>query len=332
MKTKMFTLVVAFLFPYFIREKVEPIKPKIIPHVSPEIELILNNPVSLGDCIILTKKDTLNYTVHLISIDTIKKFEFKDKETLIPIERFSNIGVHQLLVIGKDSNLVFNKFFDVNEIKCDTAKMTYTESRSNSRRKLFDLIRKNTVKFELPDSFAFSMPLDCVYVNDNYGTYRIFQKYNQRLKRNETISIDFHRGIDFKATMGTNVKSVAPGCVVATTNFPVFGKTLVVYHGGNIYSLYFHLLKFKVEVGDTVNSGEIIALSGNGGTGPHLHFAVEVGETPVNFFELRKLFLKVNKTPLKQNTPRYIKIMRIWRLPETNYACQIQFGKRFLLF
>lgn len=328
MKTKILTLAVVFLFPYIIREKVEPIKPKVIPPVSPEIELILNNPVSLGDCIILTKKDTLNYTVQLISTDTIKKFEFKDKETLIPIEIFSDIGVHQVLVISKDSNLVFNKFFDVSEIKCDTSEMTYTESRSNSRRKLFDLIKKNTVKFELPDSFAFSMPLDCVYVNDNYGTYRIFRKKGEK----RITSIDFHRGIDFKATMGTNVKSVAPGCVVATANLPVFGKTLVVYHGGNVYSLYFHLSKFKVEVGDTVKPLQIIALSGNGGTGPHLHFAVEVGETPVNFFELQKLFLKVNKIPLKQKTPRYIKIMKIWRLPKTNYACQIQFGKRFLLF
>ncbi len=101
----------------------------------------------------------------------------------------------------------------------------------------------------------------------------------------------FHTGLDLGVGTGTPVRAASAGTVVlATTNTgpdgkPVgFGTYVLVYHGGNLFTLYGHLSQLGVAAGQRVATGQVIGLSGSTGnsTGPHLHFEVRQGQMPVD--------------------------------------------------
>jgi murein DD-endopeptidase MepM/ murein hydrolase activator NlpD len=63
-----------------------------------------------------------------------------------------------------------------------------------------------------------------------------------------------------------------------------YGKAVVIDHGSGIHTLYGHLSRFAVIAGQPIRRGEVLGYSGNTGrsSGPHLHYEVRVGGTPVN--------------------------------------------------
>lgn len=91
-----------------------------------------------------------------------------------------------------------------------------------------------------------------------------------------------HNGIDFNATVGSQVYASAAGTVKATGNtdqYPgcySYGKWVLITHANGLSTLYAHLSLIKVESGQIVAKGDLIGYSGNTGytTGPHLHFGV----------------------------------------------------------
>ncbi|NGO78703.1 M23 family metallopeptidase [Streptomyces sp. YC504] len=94
-----------------------------------------------------------------------------------------------------------------------------------------------------------------------------------------------HSGQDFAVPIGTPVESVHAGTVVkagpnGAGDGPAYGNAVVIKHDNGKYSQYAHLSKVQVRVGQHVNTGQQIALSGNTGnsSGPHLHF--EIRTTP----------------------------------------------------
>ncbi|TVU66913.1 M23 family metallopeptidase [Paenarthrobacter nitroguajacolicus] len=90
---------------------------------------------------------------------------------------------------------------------------------------------------------------------------------------------DFHRGQDFVAQCGTAVHAAATGKVTfAGWHEYGGGNRVVVDHGNGLETTYNHLSSFTVKVGQTVNRGDTVALSGTTGasTGCHLHFEVQV--------------------------------------------------------
>ncbi|HEY4909888.1 MAG TPA: M23 family metallopeptidase [Methylomirabilota bacterium] len=95
---------------------------------------------------------------------------------------------------------------------------------------------------------------------------------------------EFHSGLDIGAPVGTQVKAPAPGTVVFAGTHPEYGQTLVVDHGNETKSLYGHLSRLSVTVNQTVQRGDVMALTGNTGrsSGPHLHYEIQVKGQPVN--------------------------------------------------
>jgi murein DD-endopeptidase MepM/ murein hydrolase activator NlpD len=63
-----------------------------------------------------------------------------------------------------------------------------------------------------------------------------------------------------------------------------YGNAIVVDHGGGIATLYGHVSRIGVRVGEHVTAGQPVGAVGNTGnsTGPHLHFEVRVRGVPVN--------------------------------------------------
>lgn len=95
----------------------------------------------------------------------------------------------------------------------------------------------------------------------------------------------FHAGLDFTAPIGTPIYATADG-VVKTATFAAsgFGNHVVINHGYGYESLYGHMVRIKARVGQTVKRGEVIGYVGSTGksTGPHCHYEVHRGGTPVD--------------------------------------------------
>lgn len=92
--------------------------------------------------------------------------------------------------------------------------------------------------------------------------------------------------VDFGAPTGTPILAAASGTVIVAKGTGAynggFGNFIVIAHEGGVKTLYAHLSKVQVTVGDSVDQGERIGLMGNTGksTGPHLHFEIHnSGET-----------------------------------------------------
>lgn len=85
-----------------------------------------------------------------------------------------------------------------------------------------------------------------------------------------------HTGIDFSAEAGTPVYAAMDGIVLLRlTNPKTFGNHIVLYHGGEVTTMYAHMSGFGTcQVGDRVRRGEVVGYVGSTGlsTGDHLHF------------------------------------------------------------
>ncbi|MFC9395585.1 M23 family metallopeptidase [Streptomyces sp. NPDC057027] len=83
-----------------------------------------------------------------------------------------------------------------------------------------------------------------------------------------------HSGIDFHAAYGTRVVSVGSGTVVEADWGGAYGNNIVIRMNDGTYTQYGHLSSIGVYVGQTVEPGQQIGVSGSSGnsTGPHLHF------------------------------------------------------------
>jgi len=101
---------------------------------------------------------------------------------------------------------------------------------------------------------------------DSFGTRRIF---NGKLA-------SVHRGMDFRAASGTAVHASNAGKVILARNLFYEGNCVVIDHGQQFMTVYMHLSKILVSEGQTVQTHQLLGLSGATGraTGPHLHFAV----------------------------------------------------------
>ena len=86
-----------------------------------------------------------------------------------------------------------------------------------------------------------------------------------------------HAGLDIAVPVGSYVRSAGPGVVLEAGEDREYGRYVRVRHADDVRTLYAHNSWTFVAPGDSVEAGEVIALSGNTGrsTAPHLHLEVE---------------------------------------------------------
>ena len=122
-------------------------------------------------------------------------------------------------------------------------------------------------------SGVLSWPLDYVYITQLFG---------KTISAKRLYTSGSHSGVDFRASVGTIVKSMSDGVVVGTGDTDLyckgasFGKWVFIKYNNGLSSTYGHLSAISVKAGQNVSTGDIVALSGNTGhsTGPHLHVTV----------------------------------------------------------
>jgi murein DD-endopeptidase MepM/ murein hydrolase activator NlpD len=126
----------------------------------------------------------------------------------------------------------------------------------------------------------FSSPaVDPNCFTSRYGTRRTYKVINSDIE-----VPGFHTGLDFCGGEGLQIFAPAPGRVVFAAPLTVRGNATIIDHGWGIYSGFWHQSQIYVNVGDTVEQGQVIGLVGGTGrvTGAHLHWEVWVNGVQVN--------------------------------------------------
>lgn len=102
-----------------------------------------------------------------------------------------------------------------------------------------------------------------------------------------------HAGLDVAAGTGTPVRAPADAVVANTGPYFFNGNTVFLDHGQGLITAYMHLSRIDVQAGQKLKKGEPLGAIGSTGrvTGPHLHWAVILNNTPVDpelFLEKRR--------------------------------------------
>lgn len=124
------------------------------------------------------------------------------------------------------------------------------------------------------------LPQDyCVETNDCWSS-----RYGNRRSYNGSAYEYFHTGLDIVGGTGTEIYAPAPGVVIFAGPLTVRGNATMIDHGWGVYTGYMHQSEILVEVGDRVETGQLIGLVGGTGRveGPHLHWEVWVGGVQVD--------------------------------------------------
>lgn len=130
-------------------------------------------------------------------------------------------------------------------------------------------------------SGPFRYPVTDPFVTDPYG-----------YSRDTGTQLVSHKGTDFRATPGTEVRAVNAGIVRLATSFSIYGKTVIVDHGQGVMSFYMHLSEIAVAEGARVGAGDVLGRSGQTGyaEGPHLHLTVRLNGVSVDPMRMLELY------------------------------------------
>lgn len=209
--------------------------------------------------------------------ESISKFknEYKyDKTKVIGYEKVAQKGEDGLELITRD-------------VKTVNGVVVYA-SISN-RQEIRPAITQITVRGEkkqtnIASSFDWTFPTP--------SGYRITQDYEWR-RHPITHKREFHQAIDIAIGYGASIYAVNNGEVVTSAFNYSYGNYIVINHNNGVFTLYSHLAKNNVRVGQIVTSGQTIGTMGSSGsaTGPHLHFEYLQGTTTKDAVKLNPWLL-----------------------------------------
>jgi len=136
-----------------------------------------------------------------------------------------------------------------------------------------DLERVNMLRIAA-EQLPFARPAKSARFTSGFGTRR--DPINGRRS--------LHAGQDLAGPRGTPIYSAAPGTIKSAGWQRGYGKVIKIRHAFGYETVYAHLNKIRVKVGDRVERGDRIGDMGNTGrsTGTHLHYEIRIGGKPVN--------------------------------------------------
>ncbi|MBQ9245166.1 peptidoglycan DD-metalloendopeptidase family protein [bacterium] len=160
-------------------------------------------------------------------------------------------------------------------------KKAYEKSERELKRqsdRLAAMISKSTRHSNLSTSGAFRLPVSGARISSPFG-WRVHPIFKSKI---------YHTGIDYAIAYGTPIRASNSGKVIFSGWYGGYGKVVIIdhgmYRGSPTSTLYAHMSKQAVSVGQHVSQGEVIGYVGSTGysTGPHVHFEVRVNGKPQN--------------------------------------------------
>ncbi|MBQ4123174.1 peptidoglycan DD-metalloendopeptidase family protein [bacterium] len=232
--------------------------------------------------------DRIYYQNLIIQSDKAKMNNLKDEATRIAsLKQRLERERRQLSGIIKNinsENANISKTIKQNKAmiaKIQNDKKAYERSERELQRlsdNLTTIISKQTKDSGVVVGGGFILPVNGARVSSPYGT-RIHPIFKTKT---------FHSGIDFAAPYGTPIKASNAGKVIYSGWYGGYGKVVILDHGSctgaPTTTLYAHMSRQNVSVGDTVTRGQTIGFIGSTGysTGPHVHFELRINGKHVN--------------------------------------------------
>lgn len=169
----------------------------------------------------------------------------------------------------KEQRLTITNKRKVNPYEKDLERIAAERKEMNAVFLSFESDQKQTAE----TSAEFSLPVEGP-ISSPFGLKRFFNDQ----PRNP------HSGLDIAADSGVAIAAAAQGRVAATGNYFFNGNTVLIDHGQGLITMYCHMSKIDVEVGDELIAGDNIGAVGMTGrvTGPHLHWSVSLNNTRVD--------------------------------------------------
>ena len=228
------------------------------------------------------KKDIYVYAKDKAGNITTQKIPYRFK---VKRYRKSVINVSERL-INKARTLVSDKHFS-DEI--EMFKYVNVKLREENEKKIHS-ITKNIVIIKPQFKGKFAVMKKAAVL----GGFADYRKYKYKGKIIEGADA-YHKGLDMASIKNAEVPAAEDGIVVFTGFLGIYGNTIIIEHGLGVFTLYSHLLDFKVKKGEKVKKDQIIAHTDTTGLalGDHLHFGVLIQGLEVHPIEwLDKKWLK----------------------------------------
>jgi hypothetical protein len=170
----------------------------------------------------------------------------------------------------KNEDIPLNQ--DMSSLRTDDS----PEKRDQARR-LWALLNRQSSGAVTPTGVLMS-PLGQFIFTSWYGDRRTY------LYNDGGTAASLHTGLDMAADTGTDILSPLEGTVVMAESRILTGWTVVLEHLPGVYSLYYHMDRIDVKMGQKISQGQILGTVGRTGlvTGPHLHWELRVNTIAVD--------------------------------------------------
>lgn len=221
-----------------------------------------HEPVPLGDVRVEAFDQAGNSGKSSFKVN-YKKKNFK-LDTIPLSDRFFESTLSAFQVEG---NTMLDKFLSVNrDLRAKNAEHIFSKGLQSEGTMLW-----KGIFLRLPDSAP----------RAGFADERIYTYNGNNVDR------QFHLGADLASLAKAKVPAANSGKVVLAENVGIYGNTVMIDHGFGVMSLYSHLSQIDVQVGQNVEKGQIVGLTGQTGlaAGDHLHFSMVVQDMFVNPIE-----------------------------------------------
>lgn len=237
---------------------------------------------SLGDFLAYSERITsiLNYDKRLITQYETDKTELEEQKASLEADRDAQLSREAELEADKASlalQLADSQAY-INQLAADQSRLQKLYNEYAEQEDALNTELENYIKEQLAllnsdyvgGDLRWPLPLANNYITSQFG-WRTYDWYGSKVT-------DYHRGIDIRASTGTNIYAANDGEVMISTYHSSYGYYVLIDHGGGKSTLYAHSSKLLVKAGDKVKQGDVIALVGTTGNsnGPHLHFEVRI--------------------------------------------------------
>jgi len=188
----------------------------------------------------------------------------ESKEVNIYSDKNSEVQIYEESSISNKENTVKENVGVSADVNKQTEKVVVVSSSISSHSSVIDKIKETKIKFVKPVSGS---------ITSHYGAREVIFE-----------GIDsYHTGTDIAAKTGTKVVSSIEGKVIRAS-YNQYNGNFVEVTNGKIETIYCHMSKLSVKVGDKVKAGTKIGEVGSTGlsTGPHLHFEIVYDGTKVD--------------------------------------------------
>ncbi len=271
---KIKTILIAGVLPIALFAKDDDMAGKIVPRLVDSKSTELNQTIDgINDFASEAEAQTVGKFVINESTFTHKKTKSRKAKAAPKVEKIEIIAKQDLINDSVTANLGTEEGINSDSLDTEEAVREYAEADADIKATTDSASTGAPAKLFVLDMTTSIIPTESRRIAGHYGP----RKHRM------------HRGVDLGLCHGENRTIVAAfaGKVVKVRNQgrrKGYGRYVILDHGNGLTTLYAHLERWKVKVGDELQAGDTIGIGGNSGRsfGAHLHFEMRYNGIYIN--------------------------------------------------